>query len=547
MKKLSAILICLVMVLSMSVTAFAVDSSTETGFTVTIKDALQGETYNVYKIFDLTYSGDVSPTPDPSDDAALHLRYAYSIGTGSQWWSDVTDAQTGDVIYAHGLKFTKSADNAAIYTVEEMTAAELAAYNEGKDASAQMAAFSAADFAAYLGTKTSGKSADKTATPDKTAATQDPAKVSPDLTFNGLTAGYYFATTTGSVFSLNTAEPNAVLKEKNSTPSFDKKVKKDGEEDSAYGTETNQTIGKTVNFKIEITDGTNTDKAITLHDTMSTGLTLTRKNDGAEPTPADTTFSITVDDVAVPAANYSVNYTPGDDCTFEIVFNAAYVKTLDANKVIVIKYDAVVNENAKIKADPTPDYNPNKAHIDYSNQSYVDKEVKVYSYKADVVKYDGTDGAQKAVLDGAEFKLYDAQTAGNVIDVYKVSDGVYRVVDKTVASPTAAATAITTKDGQFKIEGLGNGTYWLEETKAPNGFNKLAARQSFTINGANLDATVTDAKYVRGGVGIENKSGSELPSTGNIGTTIFYIVGGVLVLGAVVVIVAKKRTKARED
>ena len=91
------------------------------------------------------------------------------------------------------------------------------------------------------------------------------------------------------------------------------------------------------------------------------------------------------------------------------------------------------------------------------------------------------------------------------------------------------------------ISGLANGTYWLEETAAPAGYNMLESRQSITIEGANKNATVTEGVYTEGGVQVINEAGTVLPSTGGMGTTIFYTLGGVLVVGAAILLVTKKR------
>ena len=149
-----------------------------------------------------------------------------------------------------------------------------------------------------------------------------------------------------------------------------------------------------------------------------------------------------------------------------------------------------------------------------------------------------TDGDNK-VLDGAEFKLYDAKTGGNEIPLVKVSNGVYRFAK----DGEQAVDTITTVNGQLEIKGFdANTIYWLEETKAPEGYNKLAGRVEIAVKDANIDATVSGGIWQSGGVHIINNTGSELPSTGGIGTAIFYALGGALVLGAIVFL-SRKRVK----
>ena len=103
---------------------------------------------------------------------------------------------------------------------------------------------------------------------------------------------------------------------------------------------------------------------------------------------------------------------------------------------------------------------------------------------------------------------------------------------------------ITTINGQLEIKGFdANTNYYLEETKAPDGYNKLPERAEIAVKDANLDATVDGGIWHGGGVHVVNKTGSLLPSTGGIGTTIFYALGGALVLGVIAVFLARKRAK----
>ena len=126
-------------------------------------------------------------------------------------------------------------------------------------------------------------------------------------------------------------------------------------------------------------------------------------------------------------------------------------------------------------------------------------------------------------------------TGGTAIFLETDDEGNY------VVNTAGTGTSAKIVAGNVTIKGLAAGTYYLQETKAPTGYNKLAGRKEFTIGTENLTATITNNKYVSGGVEVENKAGSLLPSTGGIGTTIFYIIGGILVVGAAVLLVTKKR------
>ena len=139
-----------------------------------------------------------------------------------------------------------------------------------------------------------------------------------------------------------------------------------------------------------------------------------------------------------------------------------------------------------------------------------------------------------AALEGAKFRLYDAQTGGNEIAVV-LENGAYRV-----AEANETGVEIEANQGDAKnlatIKGLDKDTnvsYWLEETVAPKGYNKLTARQE-----VKADGTAT--------INVVNEKGSVLPSTGGIGTTIFYIIGAILVIGAGVVLVTRRRMNANK-
>ena len=107
---------------------------------------------------------------------------------------------------------------------------------------------------------------------------------------------------------------------------------------------------------------------------------------------------------------------------------------------------------------------------------------------------------------------------------------------------------IVVKDGKVRVVGFDNGTYYLEETEAPDGYNKLSARQKFIISDGNLDATFNDEIYSTGsGVHVVNKTGSMLPETGGLGTVLFTLLGGGTALGTGVVLVTKKRLSKIKD
>ena len=161
-------------------------------------------------------------------------------------------------------------------------------------------------------------------------------------------------------------------------------------------------------------------------------------------------------------------------------------------------------------------------------------ETKTYTYGFDLLKTDMSNN----FIDGAEFKIYDAAAGGNEIAVVLMDDGVtYR---RARADETGVSIVVT--DGQVRLVGFDNDVYYLEETVAPVGFNKLSSRHKFTIADANLDAIFTNGAYsVGSGVHVQNKTGTVLPETGGMGTVIFVLVGGLMVVATGVILVSKKR------
>ena len=321
--------------------------------------------------------------------------------------------------------------------------------------------------------------------------------------FTGLDTGYYFVTSTaGSLCALHEDTDIATVVEKNTVTVPDKKQ---GEEAGTYADDQlDKNIGDTVYYDAEIKIGKGANYEITGTDTLSTGLKLNH-NDGD--------ITVKVGDATVDAANYTLTAT---DSGFTIVFDAEYISTLAEDDVIMIEYSAVITEDIPIRQ-----LTPNTWTIEYSNQ-HKDDHTDVKTYDAQVKKVDAD---TEEFLAGAGFKLYDAATGGNQIKVAKDDTGYY------VNAEADEEIMIESADGA-NIRGLAPGTYYLEETTVPDGYNKLAARVAVTVT---KDATAAAE------ITVENESGAELPSTGGIGTTMFYIVGSVLVIGAVVVLISKRR------
>lgn len=343
--------------------------------------------------------------------------------------------------------------------------------------------------------------------------------------FTELNLGYYLVDTSlGTLCSLDTTTPDVEMFEKNEQPPVKKEVKEDST--GNWGEENTAEIGQTVEFKTTIGAKPGAESYV-LHDVMSNGLTL-------DPDSIEAT-GLTKGQDATSGDYHVVTTGLNDGCTFEVVFHQSYLDTITTDTDIVVTYDAVVNENAQI----SPSDNPNSTTLKYGEDSKfetVPSETKTYTFKVDVVK---TDEANK-VLDGAQFKLYDAKTGGDEIALVEVSDGVYRLAK----DGETGVEYITTVNGQLEIKGFdANTNYYLEETKAPDGYNKLAERVEIPVKDANLEASVSNDTWQSGGVHVVNHTGSLLPTTGGMGTTIFYVAGGAIVIAAAATIAYRKRAE----
>lgn len=324
--------------------------------------------------------------------------------------------------------------------------------------------------------------------------------------FTGLDLGYYLVNSTlGAICSLDTTNPNATIDEKNEEPSITKT------EDV-----TTQTVGKVVNYTVKVNVKEGAENYV-VHDVMSTGLTF---NDDVK---------VTLDGNEVAAENYDVIYPATDAHTFDVAFKDSYLKNL-AGKELVITYSATVNKDGI-------GVSTNKAKLTYGEDNSTEFiVVEVTNYSFDLVKTN----TDSKVISGAKFKLYDAKTGGNEIKLVKEGD-YYRPA-------VAGETGVEIEAGSATIKGLANGTYFLEETQAPKGYNKLAERVEVTINSADNKATISsDNVLTNGGVQVINQTGTELPSTGGVGTTMFYVIGAILMLGAAVVLITKKKVSANKD
>lgn len=323
---------------------------------------------------------------------------------------------------------------------------------------------------------------------------------------NNVEDGYYLITSSlGSALALTTTDVSVDITEKNTYPTLTKTV-----------SDNEAQIGDTVEYTITVTVPATVDKEITVHDKIEAGLTIDA-----------TSFVVKANNTELTSdTDYTVNTTCTDDCSFEITLKAtAAVK----GKTVVITYNADLDKDAEIYSDT----NDNTAWLTYSNYQTPPFTVSVSTYQATVIKVITGTFTQ---IEGAEFSLYTVREEGTpvaLVDITEegVTEKTYRVADSTETT----GTTTTIVAGKAIILGLDSDvTYYLEETKAPTGYNMLDAR-------AELKVTNEDGTGANVSINIENSTGTELPSTGGIGTTIFYCLGGAMVAGAFVLLITKKR------
>ena len=505
-QKLMAALLAAAMVCAMAIPAFATDgdataaAATGTG-SITIENAVTNQTYKIYRILNLEYHADTNSYRYTANGAweGFILRennnFKLDKETGAVTWINTNPENNGTAIQ----QIANSAGKYAEYTPN----------NVQEDGSA----------------KANGIT----------------------LTFSNLPLGWYLVVSDlvdldkGALCSIGTTDPNAVIREKNSKPTIEKEVY----EGDALGYSNDAGIGDTVKFqtRIHVTDGNPTNYV--LHDTMAKGLKFNEKS----------VTVLLVRDPKTGGSNYSGNLTPGTDyelvtstsdtCTFEIKF----LKALKPYDYIQVDYSATVTSDAVIGTTG----NDNKAVLTYGNNSTTESSTtKTYVWEMGVRKFAnlGGDDTNHALAE-AEFQLYkmDGETkkyakfaeTGTNTSIYKLTGW--------TNNATEAIKVKTPANGNITFEGLDAGTYYLEETKAPTGYNKLTAPITVVISStlpptggtASYTVTADGATTTDYTVRVENKAGTELPSTGGIGTTIFYVVGGGLMVAAIVLLVTKKR------
>lgn len=363
----------------------------------------------------------------------------------------------------------------------------------------------------------------ETITPVKTYTTSTGQTT---ITETGLALGYYLLdSSVGTLCSLSSSQPNVTIDEKNDVPSVQKSFA-DGE------TKNNANIGDIITFNtvVNVKKGA---QSYVLHDKMSAGLKLNKKLNADNDKPV----LITKDNHE--KLTYGTDYTFTETTDgFTIDFSEAFLKRFeDKEYALIVMYSATLTEEAVIGGTG----NTNETYLKYGVSSESNHSTTTtYTFGIPVLKYTGI---EKTPLAGAKFKLYTDSNCNDESTALKFSlnnNNKYRY-DSTNGKTVLTSLETT---GRIDIEGLEAGTYYLKEIEAPKGYNLLANAVEVQITqdgkvmvkkGANLEE-VTEVE-------VENKTGTVLPSTGGVGTTMIYLVGAVLVLGSGVVLVTKRRVK----
>lgn len=576
-RKLTAVLLSLVMLLALVVPASAAEN-----YSITIHNDKTGHTYEAYQIFAGTVSDDET---DGETDGGPML--------GDIIWGSGVNGETllAALIVADAEKYaacTTAADVAEALGTENATAADAAAF---------------ADIAAQHLTAT-------------VAGTATAPNDGGNYIIEGLDAGYYLVkdslqeddNQTGQVLSDYIVQVlgNVTMEPKDSgIPTLEKKVAEQGKGDEGkydldggYGTYYNDVadwnIGDRVPFKligsIPDMDAYDTYQYI-FHDTISAGLRLDMDSFDVYVAQEKNQDPVALGWTEIPAANYELTQTAdGFTLAIDNLKNFPYVDEEGRNYILVF-YDAVLNENAEIGLPG----NENSAYLEFSNNPNGDglgrtteDTVIVFTYELDGTKVDGADvntklaDAQFVLLNGAkseaavvvdgkvtEWIKFGTQADGTKLEIPTTYEGW-----TTLAQQHNGLILTSAADGIFKIAGLDDGTYYLREIQAPNGYNLLEEDVQLVItadteNGQNwagdpataltaLNMTITVGEagptQVRGdleggtvGVTVENNQGATLPETGGMGTTLFYIIGGLLVVGAGILLVVRIRMKAHNE
>ncbi len=553
-KKLASFALALVMALSMCVTAFAAGDE----YKITVKNSrdnisMEGQTYTAYKLFDVKYN-----------DAKTSFSYTIAPAFAE-------------------LEYEGAKGQALVEKLEAI-----------KNDASKVEAF-AETALKYI--------KDKSITSTLTA-TGTQAQGSVDINVD--TAGYYLITGTAkakedqtvtAACALTTTKPTAEVIVKADAPTVDKKIVENGNKTD----KNNAAIGDKVDFEVtsKVPNMEGYEKYFfVVNDTLSEGLTFDNATEVVVKVGNDTLTKVDANATEGANGNKKVFSVEQDGQNIKIVLKNFIQYKDKADLPITITYSAIVNKNAETGEDP----NTNTVNLTYSNNPNEDSngkpenpdepdgkdptgttpnsETETYVTELTIIKTDETGQA----LRGAKFEITGedlntikvTKAAAFVEDEngthWKLNDGTYTTtspetegIDKTKyddltkkykVDNTEEATIEKAdnvkyevevgEDGKVTLTGLKAGEYTIKETQAPEGYNKIADKNVTISWDKDQNPKWSYSGTTRGNeLEIVNQKGNELPSTGGMGTTILYTVGGLMVIGAGVLLITKKRMGAR--
>ena len=508
MKKIMALMLAAIMMMAMSVTAFAAEGATGTHtLTVNVKSTspaqdLKGQTINLYKLFDVTESKSGETT-----------NYAYTVN------NTYKDA------LASVLKIVETSKDEEF--VKAVAAQEATIQQFAND-------FTAKALTDNLGaTKTSGK-----ITESKTS-----------YEFTGLDAGYYLVYVTGGKeiqSSLVTVDADTnTVNLKTEAPSITKTADKE-----------TVSIGQVVKYTVtgSIPDTTGYEEYVyKIHDELSTGLDFVNDAAGTALEEGATTVTVAVafgegsTDASTAPTTATLDSTNKKKMSLDL---SEWVRANQTNKgkEFTVTYYAKVNKDAVVTE-------KNNAKLEYGNNptdttTTTPSEAKTPTYPLDILK---TKKDSNVKLAGAKFSLYTSEAdAKNGTNPIKVTgkNGNYVVDSNSTTTEFESVENIEGKGYNLRVNGLAEGTYYLVETKAPDGYNKLTAPVVIKIT-KSTDTDVNNWTISKDGtvetdkiIDIANSTGSLLPSTGGRGAIAFAVIAALLVFGVAVSFIRDKRKEA---